>query len=400
MDSLFDTEKKYLSVSEITSQIKFQLEDTFQQISVIGEISNFKAHISGHWYFTLKDANASISCAMWKGLNNYVFFTPQDGMKVIVSGKISVYPPRGSYQIDVRSMKAAGEGELQAAFERLKKKLAEEGLFDDHYKKEIPLMPNKIGIVTAIGGAALRDMINVASRRFPLVELQILPTKVQGEGAAEEIAANIKEFNLRGGVDLIIVARGGGSLEDLWAFNEEVVARAVFESELPIVSGVGHEVDYTIIDFVADLRAPTPSAAMELSTPDKSEIFAFISEFSYTSSNNIFYILKEKENQVRNILRSHGFRIPESLIKNKIQFLDNLIYRIQSRTDSILKSKKNDLRYFHKSIENFNLENTLKKGFAIVKQSGRYIQRAEELAIEKEFNIKFYDKEVNIGSKK
>ncbi len=400
MDSLFDTEKKYLSVSEITSQIKFQLEDTFQQISVIGEISNFKAHISGHWYFTLKDANASISCAMWKGLNNYVFFTPQDGMKVIVSGKISVYPPRGSYQIDVRSMKAAGEGELQAAFERLKKKLAEEGLFDDHYKKEIPLMPNKIGIVTAIGGAALRDMINVAARRFPLVELQILPTKVQGEGAAEEIAANIKEFNLRGGVDLIIVARGGGSLEDLWAFNEEVVARAVFESELPIVSGVGHEVDYTIIDFVADLRAPTPSAAMELSTPDKSEIFAFISEFSYTSSNNIFYILKEKENQVRNILRSHGFRIPESLIKNKIQFLDNLIYRIQSRTDSILKSKKNDLRYFHKSIENFNLENTLKKGFAIVKQSGQYIQRAEELAIEKEFNIKFYDKEVNIGSKK
>jgi exodeoxyribonuclease VII large subunit len=400
METLFDTDNRYLSVSEITSQIKFQLEESFQQISVIGEISNFKAHISGHWYFTLKDSNASISCTMWKGLNSYVFFTPQDGMKVIVNGKISVYPPRGSYQIDVRSMKAAGEGELQAAFERLKKKLAAEGLFDDHYKKEIPFMPKKIGVVTAIGGAALRDMINVAERRFPLVELQILPTKVQGEGAAEEIAANINEFNERSEVDLIIVARGGGSLEDLWAFNEEIVARAAFESELPIVSGVGHEVDYTIIDFVADLRAPTPSAAMELSTPDQSEIFAFISDFSYTSASNISDILKEKQNQVRNILRSHGFRLPESLIKNKIQFLDNLIYRIQSHTDSIIKSKKNELRYFHRSIENYNFESTLKRGFAIVKQSDQYIQRAEKLSADKEFRIKFYDKEVKIGSKK
>ncbi len=400
MQTLFDTEKNYYSVSEITSEIKLLLEDSFQQISIIGEISNFKAHVSGHWYFTLKDSNAQISCTMWKGLNSYVFFTPQDGMKVVVNGKISVYPPRGSYQIDVRSMKAAGEGELQAAFERLKRKLAEEGLFDEHYKKPVPFMPKKIGLVTAIGGAALKDMINVANRRFPLVELFVIPTKVQGEGAAKEIAENINKLNDKGDLDLIIIARGGGSLEDLWAFNEEIVARAIFESELPVISGVGHEVDFTIADYVSDLRAPTPSAAMELATPDQAEIFAFIRDFSYTSTDNILYTLKEKEKQVRNILRSHGFRLPESLVKNKIQFLDNLLYRIQTRMDSILISNKNELRYLSKTVENFNINNTLKKGFAIVQQSGEYIERASKLNKGKPVRLKFYDNEVVIEQKK
>src|SRR3989337_4521371 len=257
-----------LTVSELTKEIKQTLEDKFEQVSVQGEISNFKAHVSGHWYFSLKDANASISCAMWKGLNNYVFFTPQDGMKIIVSGRITVYPPRGSYQIDVRSMKPAGVGELQAAFEMLKRKLADEGLFDEIHKKPMPSFPQKIGIVTAKDGAAFQDMISVAERRFPLVELVISPARVQGSGAAESIVESLKLLNKQNDIDLIIVARGGGRIQDLWAFNEEIVAREIFASKIPIVTGIGHEVDFTISDFVADLRAPTPSAAMEIATPN------------------------------------------------------------------------------------------------------------------------------------
>jgi len=198
-----------LSVSEITGLIKQTLEENFSEVSVIGEISNFKAHVSGHWYFTLKDSGAQVSCTMWRGINNYVFFTPQDGMKVIIAGRITVYPPRGSYQIDVRSMKPAGVGELQAAFEKLKQKLAAEGLFDEQFKKPIPKFPKKIGIASAIDGAAFQDMKSVASRRYPLTELVIASCKVQGDGAANEIADSIKLLSMQDDIDLIIVGRGG-----------------------------------------------------------------------------------------------------------------------------------------------------------------------------------------------
>ncbi|MCB0749972.1 MAG: exodeoxyribonuclease VII large subunit, partial [Ignavibacteriae bacterium] len=207
----------------------------------IGEISNFKAHVSGHWYFTLKDKNAQISCTMWRGVNNYVFFTPQDGMKVILTGKVTVYPPRGNYQLDVRSMKPAGEGELQKAFEALKRKLFEEGLFDEERKKTIPVYPNKIGVVTGSDTAAFKDMLSVAARRFPLVKILIAPARVQGEGAAEAIVHSIEELNKIKDVDVIIISRGGGSLEDLWAFNEEIVVRAAASSSIPLISAVGHE---------------------------------------------------------------------------------------------------------------------------------------------------------------
>ncbi len=220
--------KSVLTVSEITKQIKQILETSFENISIIGEISGFKAHVSGHWYFNLKDANAVISCTMWKGVNNYVFFTPQDGMKVIITGRVTVFPPRGNYQIDVRSMKPAGAGELQGAFELLKQKLAAEGLFDIQKKKPVKAFNKKIGIVTAIDGAAFQDMKSVAERRFPLVELFVCPTKVQGVGAAENIVENIKELN-KIKLDVIILARGGGSIEDLWAFNEEIVAACDFQ---------------------------------------------------------------------------------------------------------------------------------------------------------------------------
>ncbi|MCU7497567.1 MAG: exodeoxyribonuclease VII large subunit, partial [Ignavibacteria bacterium] len=287
-----------LSVSEITRLIKEELEENFSSISIEGEISNLKKHVSGHWYFNLKDSNAMICCTMWKGFNNYVFFTPEDGMKIVANGRITVYPPRGNYQLDVRSMKPAGLGELQAAFERLKAKLQAEGLFDDEFKKPIPVFPKKIGIVTAIDGAALRDMVSIARRRYPLVELVVYPARVQGEGSARSVAEGIECLNERNDIDLIIIGRGGGSLEDLWAFNEEVVARAIFASCIPVISAVGHEVDFTISDYVADLRAATPSAAMELATPNKDDFFAFLEEFSLRTSENIFYIIDRKKREV------------------------------------------------------------------------------------------------------
>jgi exodeoxyribonuclease VII large subunit len=386
-----------LKVSEITSKIKLLLEDNFAEVSVIGELSNFKPHVSGHWYFTLKDSDAQLSCTMWKGINRYVFFTPQDGLKVVVTGRITVYPPRGNYQLDVRSLKAAGEGELQAAFERLKKKLSVEGLFDDELKKPIPQFPKRIGIVTAIDGAAFRDMISVAGRRYPLTEIVIAPSKVQGAGAAEEIVRSINLLNEAGGVDVMIVGRGGGSLEDLWAFNEEIVARAIFKSKVPIISGVGHEIDFTISDFVSDLRAPTPSAAMELATPDQEELFAFISDFSYTSSNKISEIIAEKRNSVEDIFRSYGFRVPEELLKSGSQQLDNLLYRIQSKIDNKLKSNKSRLDLLNSVIDSHNSKKILTRGYTLVSQNGRFVKKSNELIREIPFKIKFIDKEIELN---
>ncbi|MHB8905282.1 MAG: exodeoxyribonuclease VII large subunit [Melioribacteraceae bacterium] len=385
-----------LSVSEITGLIKQTLEESFSEVSIIGEISNFKAHVSGHWYFTLKDSNAQISCTMWRGVNNYVFFTPQDGMKVIIGGRVTVYPPRGNYQIDVRSMKPAGVGELQAAFEKLKQKLSDEGLFDVQFKKPIPKFPQKIGIVTAIDGAAFQDMKSIAARRYPLVELIIAKSKVQGDGAAADIAKNIKLLNQQKDIDLIIVGRGGGSLEDLWAFNEEVVARAIFDSKIPIISAVGHEIDYTISDFVADLRAATPSAAMELATPDKDELFAFINEFSYYFPEKMLEIISNYKEEISQSVSSYGFRLPQDLISSKSQQLDNLIYRFQNNFEGKLTSVKNRLQLLESKVESHNIENVLKKGFAIIKQDKNFVTRKKNLLHEKSFEIKFFDGEVKI----
>ena len=383
-----------LTVSELTQEIKISLEDKFSQISVMGEISGFKSHVSGHWYFNLKDANAVIACTMWKGFNNYVFFTPKDGMKVIVNGKITVYPPRGNYQIDVRSMKPAGVGELQAAFEALKQKLAAEGLFDEELKKEIPLIPGKIGIVTAIDGAALKDMISVAERRFPLAELVIAPAKVQGSGAAQEIVQSLKQLNEYNDIDVIIVARGGGSIEDLWAFNEEIVAREIANSGIPVVSGVGHEVDFTIADFVADLRAPTPSAAMELVTPSKEDFNNFINEFINSSNKIINDIIAKLRSNVYNELNSYGFRMPMDLVRRKSQQLDNLIYKLLKNIEQKSLAYRGRLSILTKSIEVHDVNRQLKKGFALVKQDSIYITRKSSFNEQKDTILKFYDDEL------
>lgn len=389
--------KDFLTISELTNEIKYSLEEQFPKVAVRGEISNFKHHVSGHWYFTLKDANAQISCTMWKGINRYVYFTPQVGMKIIAKGRITVYPPRGTYQLDVRSMQPAGEGELQAAFERLKKKLAEEGLFNDEHKKPVPRFPDKIGIVTAEGSAALRDMISVAERRYPLAELLIMPAKVQGEGAAEEIAKNIKGFNKRDEIDVIITGRGGGSIEDLWAFNEEVVAREIFASKIPVISGVGHEVDFTIADFVADLRAPTPTAAMEMATPGQDEIFAFIKEFSYNSTVEIFEVISRLRNSLDQTVKSYGFRLPFDVIRNKSQELDNLIYRLENGISKTLTEKSNRLALLTKTVEAHDKDKILKKGFTIVRQEGDIIPKAEKFDNNKKASIEFIDNQVEVN---
>jgi exodeoxyribonuclease VII large subunit len=393
---MFD-EIEILSVSKLTKQIKLTLEEEFPQISVLGEISNFKAHVSGHWYFNLKDSEAVISCTMWKGINNYVFFNPQDGMKIIITGRITVYPPRGNYQFDVRSMKPAGIGELQVAFEKLKKKLSEEGLFDESFKKPIPQFPEKIGIVTAIDGAAFQDMINIASRRFPLVELVIAPSKVQGAGAAESIVNSLKLLNKQNDVDVIILGRGGGSIEDLWAFNEEIVARAIFASKIPIISAVGHEIDFTIADFVADLRAPTPSAAMELATPHQEDIFAFINDFSYTSTQNIKEFYLKKYDSVQNILKSYGFRMPLDLVRRKSQQLDNVIYKISNGINRKFLFNSNKLSLIIKTIESYDTKRILKKGFALVKQDSKYIKRVSQFDRKKLAAIEFYDGSIEVS---
>lgn len=393
---LFKQEENIYSVSQITNSVKRLLENSFGNIKVVGEISNFKAHFSGHWYFTLKDATAQISCTMWKSANAKVRFTPEDGMKIIVSGSMSVYPPRGTYQIDVRSMQADGVGELQAAFERMKSRLADEGLFNHEFKKSIPTFPQKIGIVTAIDSAAFKDMVSVAQRRFPIVELIVASSRVQGEGAAENISKNIKILDARGDLDVIIIGRGGGSLEDLWAFNEEIVARTIFDAKTPVISGVGHEIDFTIADFVADLRAPTPTASMELATPNKDDILNYLNNYIEDSTNIISSIISSFKVRISDLILSYGFKSYDFMLNNHIQSLDNFIFRIENGLNKKIQNKKNELELKSNNIESYNISKILKRGFSLVKQEDKIITRSENFDFTKKTKIKFYDKEIEI----
>jgi len=331
---------------------------------------------------------------MWKGFNQYVFFTPQDGMKIIVNGKLTVYPPRGSYQLDIRSIKPAGLGELQEAFEKLKKKLEAEGLFDEKFKKPIPVFPKKIGVVTAIDGAAFKDLVSVAKRRFPLVEIVIAPARVQGNGAAESIVNSIKLLNAYTGIDVIIVARGGGSIEDLWAFNEEIVARVIFKSQVPIISGVGHEVDFTIADYVADLRAPTPSVAMEIATPDIIDIQNFIEEFISNSSTNIEEIIEARIQDVHSFSRSYGFRLPMDMLNRKTQQVDMSIGRVLQSIEKFSMIYDKKISLLAKSLDAYDIQRALKRGFVLVKQNSKFVTRAVDFNKEKNARLRFFDGEV------
>jgi len=335
---MFSDYKKILTVSELTLEIKHHLEEGFGEIWVEGEISNFRSPSSGHYYFTLKDGKSQIRAVIFRFMGRYLKFEPQDGLAVICRGKISVYEPRGEYQLILDYMEPKGIGALQLAFEQLKEKLEKEGLFDPARKKPLPLLPKRIGIVTSPTGAAIRDLLNVIGRRFPNVGILINPVKVQGKGSAQEIASAIYKLNTVPEIDVIIVTRGGGSLEDLWAFNEEIVARAIYNSSLPVISAVGHEIDFTIADFVADLRAPTPSAAGELVVKDKVELSRLVDSLSARLGNQIINLLETAKNQLVFFKK----RLPDLRLKiSDLQLrIDDMSGRLAPRILQSLELKK------------------------------------------------------------
>jgi exodeoxyribonuclease VII large subunit len=343
------TQERIYSVSELTQEIRALLEGKFDYIWVEGEVSNFRVPASGHFYFTLKDPNAQIRAVMFRGQNQLIRFLPEDGLQVICSGIVSVYEPRGEYQVVVELMEPKGMGALQLAFEQLKERLEKEGLFDPAHKKPIPFFPQRIGIVTSPTGAAIRDILKVIHRRFANVHLLINPVRVQGEGAGEEIDRAIREFNQLKNIDLLIVGRGGGSLEDLWAFNEEVVARAIYDSRIPIISAVGHEVDFTIADFVADLRAPTPSAAAELAVRDKEKLRLDIEALQERQDRAIrrgLEILRSQLDLYRKVLGDPRIRLRDCL-----QRVDELWSRLTYTVSQLLLRKQQSVVKLEKEVQ-------------------------------------------------
>lgn len=382
---------KVVSVSDITRQIKQSLEQRFTRIWVQGEISNFKRHTSGHLYFTLKDEGAQISATMWRSRAANLLFPPEDGMKVIARGGITVYPPRGNYQIDVEQLTPVGIGELQIAFERLKKKLAGEGLFDESRKRPLPKFPGRIGIITSETGAALQDIRTVLARRFPAVDLLLIPVRVQGAGASDEIAEALHEMNRHGRVDVIIVGRGGGSLEDLWAFNEETVARAIAASRVPVVSAVGHEIDFTIADFVADLRAPTPSAAAELVVPDRAELLELIRNYEYTMREEALQLIESHRERIQSLLSSYAFNRPKDMVREYVQKLDELMRVQDMKARHLFEQAHRAHESLHKRLAGVNPGSVLQRGYAIVRRGEAVITRAGLLKKQDETTIQFHD---------
>src|SRR5438094_3266452 len=336
--SLFDeTERRPVTVSELTASIRGELEKRFASVWVEGEISNFHAHGSGHWYFTLKDEFAQVRAACYRSSNQRIRFRPEDGMQVRARGRLSVYEPKGEYQLIADSLEPVGAGALQLAFEQTKARLQAEGLFAAELKRAIPFFPRRVGVVTSPTGAAIRDIINVISRRTRSVHVLFTPARVQGEGAAQEIVRAIKFLNdhhARGshdtGIDVIIVGRGGGSIEDLWAFNEEAVARAIRNSAIPVISAVGHETDFTIADFVADMRAPTPSAAAEMVSAHESELCARLGSLTATLARSIQYRIAGARNEVQELALSNAFDAVAARMRDASTTASAAEYRLQS----------------------------------------------------------------------
>lgn len=339
---LFTETRQILTVTELTRRIKALLESRIGAVWVEGEISNLRVQSSGHCYFTLKDSNSQLSSVLFRGDAARVTFKLADGLQVVAFGDVSVYEARGQYQIIVRELAPKGRGALQLAFEQLKHKLEAEGLFDPARKRLIPILPQRIGIVTSPTGAAIRDFLNVIARRFPNLHIIIAPVRVQGEGAAEEIAMAVDEFNRLHAsgwlsLDVLILARGGGSLEDLWAFNEEIVARAVARSAIPTISAVGHEIDFTICDFVADLRAPTPSAAAELVVQKKAEFAELLADYRSRLTKDLRLRLSELRERFQRSAQSYVFREPADLVRQYQQRVDDLGGQIKQKWQYLLE---------------------------------------------------------------
>lgn len=367
-------------MAELTREIKRMFRERFEPLWIEGELSGCKAHGSGHFYFTLKDATAQLSCAMWRMYAKGLRFAPTDGMKVQAFGQLEVYEPQGKYQLIVYELRLSGEGELQRAFEELKRKLEKEGLFESSRKRQLPKFPQRIGLVTSGTGAALHDMRTVASRRWPLAELILRSVRVQGKGAAEEIAAAIMQFSREKHVDVIIIGRGGGSLEDLWAFNEEAVARAIFASHIPVVSAVGHEVDFTIADFVADVRAPTPSAAMEIVLPDGEEIIRQLHQLNRRLSRMTVDRVAYLRQQLRTLASHWALKQPEHLVQLAAQRLDELSGRLKESAIAFHENALSEYTHLSELLAAVSPQRVLQRGFAIVRnREGVAMRRAAEV---------------------
>ena len=401
----------YITVAALTRYIKYKIDNdvNLQEVYIKGEISNFKRHSRGHFYFTIKDEESRINAIMFSSSTKNVLFEPVDGTKVLVKGRISVFEQTGNYQIYVSEMIEDGVGNLYALYEKLKNDLKKEGLFDESHKKAIPKIPSKVGVVTAPTGAAIRDIISTINRRFPLCEVILFPSLVQGNGAKEDIVKNIKiadTYNL----DTLIVGRGGGSIEDLWAFNEEIVARAIYECKTPVISAVGHEVDFTIADFVADKRAATPTGAAELAVPSKDELKKLINQLEIRSSKNINNIINYNKTILDKIKTSYILKNPMSIYDIKeeklsnliektnsfiINYLDNKIIRLDSiktsyilnNPNKIYENKQNKYNYLIEKLSVLNPLNTLKRGYSVTKFNNKIITDINVLEIGNEINI-------------
>ena len=382
-----------VTVTELNKYLKdrFDEDENLGAILVKGEISNFKNHYTGHLYFTLKDENSLIKCIMFKSYAERLAFKPKDGMKVMVFGSVQVFERDGVYQIYAKQMLEDGMGDLHEKFEKLKKNLEEEGIFAESHKKPIPMYPKEIGVLTSQTGAVIRDIINVSTRRNPNVHIRLLPVPVQGPGAAEKIAEKIKIMNDKKLADVIIVGRGGGSLEDLWPFNEEIVARAIYESEIPIISAVGHETDFTIADFVADLRAPTPSAAAELAVPDVYELKQKLESYK----NRCRISLKKKIELMRlryeKCMTSRVFTDPTRKIKDQYIILDDYIKRMENQVKNVQKVSQTRFVELATKLDTLSPLKTLTRGYIIAEKDNKIIKSAKQLKQNDEIELKFQD---------
>lgn len=412
---------KYISVSQLTRYIKYKIDNdvNLNEVFLKGEISNFKAHSRGHFYFTLKDEGSRINAIMFASQTKKIKFVPQDGMKVLVTGKISVFEANGGYQIYVNEMLEDGVGNLYIAYEQLKKKLENEGLFNKDHKKEIPHIPKRVGVVTAPTGAAIKDIISTIKRRWPLTEIYLFPSLVQGEDAKEDIVKQIKKAeNFYLPLDTLIVGRGGGSIEDLWPFNEEIVARAIYECKVPTISAVGHEIDFTIADFVADLRAPTPTGAAEMAVPQLSDMKNYLNQVNIRLNNTINNKLNNNKRKLNDIMARNIFKNPMIIYEKKELYFDSILERLKFSLKNLTSAKEKELikvknSYILKNphqllekkgnkylqlvskLETLSPLLTLQRGYTMTKKEGKVITKSTDLKIKDIIEIVFSDGSVN-----
>lgn len=378
------------TVSQINQYVKKILDNNalLNNVWVKGEISNYKLHYSGHIYLTLKDEGGVLKAVMFKSAASGLAFSPSDGMKVLARGRVSVYEAGGAYQLYIEEMIPDGVGELYIAYEKLKKQLAEEGLFAEEFKKPIAKFPKAVGVITAPTGAAVRDIINVISRRSPMTKIIVYPAQVQGVGAAESVVKGIEYFNAQKNVDTIIAGRGGGSIEDLWAFNEEITARAIFASKIPVISAVGHETDFTIADFVADLRAPTPSAAAEIAVPSALELRSMLKTHSSRISGAVIKQLERR----RLKLESFKLKTPAERIQENSQRLDNLVRSMEQSFKLLTTEKQSLVKALAGKLDAMSPLKVLSRGYSIpVDEGGAVLRSASKMHSGREFTLKMTD---------